>query len=52
MLVCIASRLEEEERSRQKLQLDRVAADGKLKKMDESLAMMEDANAKVNRIVL
>ena len=40
-------RLEEEEQARQKLQLERVAADGKLKKLEENLAMQEDTNNKV-----
>ena len=42
------SRLEEEEQARQKLQLERVAADGKLKKLEETLAVQEDTNNKVH----
>ena len=42
-------RLEEEEQARQKLQLERVAADGKLKKLEETLAVQEDTNNKVHR---
>ena len=42
-----ACRLEEEEQARQKLQLEKVAADGKLKKMEEDLALNEDTNAKL-----
>ena len=48
-VIIYVHRLEEEERSRQKLQLDRVAADGKLKKMDERFAILDDANAKVQQ---
>ena len=40
-------RLEEEEQSRQKLQLEKVAADSKLKKLEEDLAVFEDTNMKV-----
>ena len=40
-------RLEEEEQARQKLQLEKVAADSKLKKMEEDLALNEDSNSKL-----
>ena len=40
-------RLEEEEQGRQKLQLEKVAADGKLKKLEEDLALNEDSNSKL-----
>jgi myosin protein heavy chain len=40
-------RLEQEEQARQKLQLEKVASDGKLKKLEESLAVFEDTNNKV-----
>ena len=43
-------RLEEEEQARQKLQLERVAADGKLKKLEETLAVQEDTNNKVHLV--
>ena len=45
-------RLEEEEQARQKLQLERVAADGKLKKLEETLAVQEDTNNKVHLLQL
>ncbi len=41
-------RLEEEEQARQKLQLEKVAADSKIKKLDEDLAIQEDTNIKVS----
>jgi hypothetical protein len=42
------NRLEAEEQARQKLQLEKVAADTKIKKLEENLAVNEDANIKVN----
>ena len=41
-------RLEEEEQSRQKLQLEKVAGDSKLKKMEEDVAILDDQNLKVS----
>jgi len=41
-------RLEQEEQARQKLQLEKVAVDGKLKKLEESVAVHEDTNNKVS----
>jgi len=41
-------RLEQEEQARQKLQLEKVAVDGKLKKLEESVAAHEDTNNKVS----
>ena len=40
-------RLEQEEQARQKLQLEKVAVDGKLKKLEEAVAVHEDSNNKV-----
>lgn len=40
-------RLDQEEAARQKLQLDKVQADAKLKKLDEDLALIEDNHNKV-----
>ena len=45
--MCLFFRLEEEEQSRQKLQLDKVTADNKIKKLEETLAVQEDTNSKV-----
>jgi len=44
----VSVRLEQEEQARQKLQLEKVASDGKLKKLEESVAVFEDTNNKVN----
>lgn len=41
------SRLEEEEQARQKLQLEKVTADSKIRKIEEDLALQEDTNQKV-----
>lgn len=43
-------RLEEEEQQKQKLQLEKVAADGKLKQLEESVNILEDSNQKVSFI--
>ena len=40
-------RLEEEESARQKLHLDKVSADAKMKKLEEDLAQIEDNYTKV-----
>ena len=40
-------RLEEEEAARQKLQLEKVSADAKLKKLEEDIAIQDDSNAKL-----
>lgn len=40
-------RLEEEEQARQKLQLEKVAAESKMKKLEEDLAINEDSNQKL-----
>lgn len=39
--------MEEEEAARQKLQLERVQCDAKLKKLEEDLALSEDTNQKL-----
>ena len=41
------SRLEEEEQTRQKLQLEKVAAEGKMKKLEEEAAVLDDTNQKL-----
>ena len=40
-------RLEQEEQTRQKLQLEKVATDAKVKKLEQDLAVQEDSNVKV-----
>lgn len=44
MFVCS---LEEEESARQKLQLEKVTAEAKIKKQEEDLTLMDDSNSKV-----
>ena len=44
----VTHRLEMEEQARQKLQLDKVAAESKIKKLEETLAVNEDTSAKVS----
>ena len=39
--------LEEEEAARQKLQLEKVSVEAKIKKQEEDLTLMEDSNSKV-----
>ena len=39
--------LEEEESARQKLQLEKVSIEAKLKKQEEDLTLVEDSNSKV-----
>lgn len=43
----LEEQLEEEEGARQKLQLERVQCDAKLKKLEEELALTEDTNQKL-----
>ena len=43
----LEEQLEQEEQARQKLQLEKVSTDAKLKKLEEDLAVYEDTNAKV-----
>ena len=45
--VVFYSRLESEEQARQKLQLEKVAAESKIKKLEETLALNEDTSTKV-----
>ena len=40
-------RLEEEESQRQKLQLEKVSADAKMKKLEEDIAIQDDTNSKL-----
>ena len=47
-VVMLSCRLEQEEQARQKLQLEKVAVDGKLKKLEETAAAHEDTNNKVS----
>jgi len=42
--------LEEEEDARQKLQLEKVTCDGKVKKLDDDILVMEDHNNKLQKV--
>lgn len=41
-------RLEQEEQARQKLQLEKVTSEAKIKKLEEACALQDDANNKVS----
>ena len=45
----LTEQLEEEEQARQKLQLEKVSTDAKLKKLEEELQTSSDGGQKVNR---
>ena len=42
--------LEEEEDARQKLQLEKVTCDGKIKKLEDDVLVMEDQNNKLCKV--
>lgn len=42
--------LAEEEDARQKLQLEKVAVEGKVKKLEEDVLLMEDQNNKLQKV--
>lgn len=42
--------LDEEEAARQKLQLDKVTAEAKIKKMEEDILLLEDQNSKFLKV--
>lgn len=42
----LEEQLDEEEAARQKLQLDKVTAEAKIKKMGEDILLLEDQNSK------
>ena len=50
-MTVVMLRLEQEEQARQKLQLEKVAVDGKLKKLEEAAAVHEDSNNKVCMLI-
>ena len=49
--VMFSCRLDEEEATRQKLQLEKVQCEAKVKKYEEDLAALEDSNSKVRASV-
>lgn len=46
----LEEQLDEEEAARQKLQLDKVTAEAKIKKMEEDNLMFEDQNSKLQKV--
>lgn len=42
--------MEEEEDARQKLQLEKVTCDGKIKKLEDDILVMEDQNNKLHKV--
>lgn len=46
----LESHLEAEEGARQKLQLEKVTTEAKLKKFEEDLLLLEDQNAKLSKV--
>lgn len=48
----LESHLEAEEGARQKLQLEKVTTEAKMKKFEEDLLLLEDQNAKLSKVGL
>lgn len=46
----LEDQLEEEEAARQKLQLEKVTAEGRIKKMEDDILVMEDQNIKLTKV--
>lgn len=46
----LEEQLDEEEAARQKLQLDKVTAEAKIKKMEEDILLLEDQNSKFLKV--
>lgn len=46
----LEQQLDEEEAARQKLQLEKVTMDAKLKKIDEEIMVLDDQNSKLNKV--
>ena len=46
----LEEQLDEEEAARQKLQLDKVTAESKIKKMEEDILLLEDQNSKYLKV--
>lgn len=42
--------MDEEEAARQKLQLERVTAEAKMKKLEEDILLLEDQNSKFTKV--
>lgn len=55
ILTCISSQdleqqLDEEEAARQKLQLEKVTLEAKMKKIEEDVMVIDDQNSKLNKV--
>lgn len=46
----LEEQLDEEEAARQKLQLEKVTAEAKIKKMEEDILLLEDQNSKFMKV--
>lgn len=46
----LEQQLDEEEAARQKLQVEKVTTDAKLKKLEEDIMVLEDQNGKLNKV--
>lgn len=46
----LEEQLDEEEAARQKLQLDKVTAEAKIKKMEQDILLLEDQNSKFLKV--
>lgn len=46
----LEEQLDEEEAARQKLQLDKVTAEAKIKKLEEDIVLLEDQNSKFIKV--
>lgn len=46
----LEEQLDEEEATRQKLQLDKVTAEAKIKKMEQDILLLEDQNSKFLKV--
>lgn len=47
----LEQQLDEEEAARQKLQLEKVTTDAKLKKLEEDIMVLDDQNTKLNKVL-
>lgn len=46
----LEQQLDEEEAARQKLQMEKVTTDAKLKKLEEDIMVLDDQNSKLNKV--
>lgn len=46
----LEQQLDEEEAARQKLQMEKVTTDAKLKKFEEDIMVLDDQNSKLNKV--